>query len=885
MYPAEASMSEQFPPPRSARRSRHTPLSVRFGEIAARLLISLGGAGTIAAVCLIFLFLLWVVAPLFRAPAVVSTEAAPLAAADSQATVQVGADEYGDLAWRLLADGTFEVLRTADGTVLSRRELFPGRRPTCARVQDYTGLAAFGFEDGSMVRGKIVFETSYLSPTERSPKLEALGVGERTVWQGGLVTRLEGDQWRCVRVDLELQDPVRLVQGQAILALDMAGSQSISSQSERVAAFTADGELHVDLVRRRQNLLTEEWTTEVREYEVPYRRPSDRGPPRFLRLSGNGSTLYLAWEDGYLQRYDLRDLEHPALPQEFDLVPEEGERLTHLSFLLGGTTLLSGDTLGRLGGWFAVEPPPGDASLGVRLVNAHPAKLGNAPVAWIASSQRQRLAAVALGDGRTFLRHITTDRTLLELGADGETGGSTDGASIAVCILPRDDGLLRFAGSSLARWTFDLAYPEARPAALFRPIWYEGAPGPKHVWQSSSGTDDFEPKMGLVPLVFGTVKATVYSMLFGAPIAILGAIFSSEFLRPRVRAALKSLVEIMASLPSVVLGFLAAMVIAPLVQGMVPAVLASFVTLPLCMLLGAYAFQLLPQQVSLRLSGTPRFGLILLTLVPGVLLARVVGAWGERVLFRGDLISWLNGEGSPIGGWTVLLLPLAACAVVWAMGRWLTPRTRRWSLAWSRARCAWFDLGKFLVGLVATLALAYLLGGGLSLAGADPRGEGLGLLSTYVQRNALVVGFVMGFAIIPIIYTLAEDALSSVPGHLREASLGAGATPWQTAMMVVVPTAMSGLFSALMIGLGRAVGETMIVLMATGNTPVMEWNIFNGFRTLSANIAVELPEAVKDSTHYRVLFLSALVLFSMTFVINTLAEAVRQRFRKRAYQL
>jgi phosphate transport system permease protein len=158
-------------------------------------------------------------------------------------------------------------------------------------------------------------------------------------------------------------------------------------------------------------------------------------------------------------------------------------------------------------------------------------------------------------------------------------------------------------------------------------------------------------------------------------------------------------------------------------------------------------------------------------------------------------------------------------------------------------------------------------------------------LDIYVQRNALIVGFVMGFAIIPIIYTLSDDALSSVPEHLRSASLGAGATQWQTATRIIIPTAMSGLFSALMIGLGRAVGETMIVLMALGNTPIMDWNIFNGARTLSANIAVELPEAVRNSTHYRTLFLAALVLFTMTFVLNTVAELVRLRFRKRAYQL
>ena len=130
-----------------------------------------------------------------------------------------------------------------------------------------------------------------------------------------------------------------------------------------------------------------------------------------------------------------------------------------------------------------------------------------------------------------------------------------------------------------------------------------------------------------------------------------------------------------------------------------------------------------------------------------------------------------------------------------------------------------------------------------------------------------------------------QDALSAVPEHLRAASLGAGATRWQTAVRVIVPTAMSGLFSAIMVGFGRAVGETMIVLMAAGNTPVMEWNIFSGLRTLSANIAVELPEAVRDSTHYRMLFLAALTLFAMTFVLNTMAEVIRSRFRKRAFQL
>ena len=102
--------------------------------------------------------------------------------------------------------------------------------------------------------------------------------------------------------------------------------------------------------------------------------------------------------------------------------------------------------------------------------------------------------------------------------------------------------------------------------------------------------------------------------------------------------------------------------------------------------------------------------------------------------------------------------------------------------------------------------------------------------------------------------------------------------------MTVAP-ASPGIFSAIMIGFGRAVGETMIVLMATGNTPIMDWNPFNGFRTLSANIAVEIPEAPQGDTLYRTLFLAALILFIFTFVTNTLAELVRQRLRKRYAQV
>ena len=152
---------------------------------------------------------------------------------------------------------------------------------------------------------------------------------------------------------------------------------------------------------------------------------------------------------------------------------------------------------------------------------------------------------------------------------------------------------------------------------------------------------------------------------------------------------------------------------------------------------------------------------------------------------------------------------------------------------------------------------------------------------TFDQRNALVVGFAMGFAVIPTIFSITEDAIFSVPKALTQGSLALGATYWQTMTRVVLPTASPGIFSAIMIGMGRAVGETMIVLMATGNTPIMDANIFEGMRTLAANLAVEVPESEVGSSHYRILFLAAFVLFIFTFIVNTIAETVRQHLRKK----
>lgn len=853
-------------------RARRTSRAVRAMDIISRLLITTGGIGTIIAVSTVGLFLVWVAAPLFL-PA--KTEALAPVTAESVSPHEpqrFALNENQTLGWAMYPDGRIQVLDPATGATLD--ELPPLASPalTAASVSPIDGSASLGFEDGSVRLGEIRFSSMFIDADELPADTMASDAAHQVFThegRSGVLSRISESQFRFEYVERHLDDPLEVAAAPIVLV-----DHSFGSSSKTFCAMTQAGDLFIEQVTERRNILTQQVTRSTSSAEVVYEPPAGRPLPSHLLLSGLGDAVYLAWRDGLLQRYDTRTLSNSALAEQVELLPK-GRELTDMEFLLGRATILVGDSAGEVGAWFRINAEDAATPDGSMLVRAHTLAGPKAPVVGMSPSSRSRNVIIGYEDGSVRLYQVTSQKLL----ADLDIGSAP---ARLVSIAPKEDGVSTLTSGTIHRWAMDVRHPEASLGALFLPVWYEGYLKPTHHWESSSGTDDFEQKLGLYPLVFGTIKATVYSLLFGVPLALLAAIYTSEFLHPRAKSALKPTIEMMASLPSVVLGFLAALVIAPFVENVVPAVLTLFAALPLTFLLGAYGWQLLPQETMLRLSRW-RFLFILLLTPIGVMIAWLFGPVVETVLFAGDIKLWLDGQrGSGIGGWMILFIPLGAIVSGVFLSRvvnpWLRPRTREWS----RQQIAVADLLKFAATLLCGLAIAWMLSFILTSLGFDPRGSFVG---TYVQRNALIVGFIMGFAIIPIIYTIAEDALSTVPEHLRAASLGAGATRWQTAVRVILPTAMSGLFSAVMIGLGRAVGETMIVLMAAGNTAVLEWNMFNGFRTLSANIAVELPEAVRNSTHYRTLFLAALVLFAMTFVLNTIAESVRLRFRKRAYQL
>lgn len=157
-----------------------------------------------------------------------------------------------------------------------------------------------------------------------------------------------------------------------------------------------------------------------------------------------------------------------------------------------------------------------------------------------------------------------------------------------------------------------------------------------------------------------------------------------------------------------------------------------------------------------------------------------------------------------------------------------------------------------------------------------------GWLTPASPWNAALVGFALGLAAVPLVFSIAEDALMLIPATHIDAALALGATRWQALTSIVLPAARSGILAAIVLGASRCLGETMIVLMASGNTPLANANPLSGLRTISAELAIGLPDAAPPGGAYRMLLLAALVLFALTFALNVLAERSRMRLRRRA---
>lgn len=880
---------------RAYKRNHKSSAAVRFADRIAQTVITVGGIGTILVVLLVVFVLLANVIPLFR-----KSELSPLRSVVFPSVEVVrpvmafGVDEYSELAWVVRDDQSLDVYSLLDGSKI--RTWQPGAssgsaldssdgvgvvKVRAAKVDSQQSSVLLGLEDGSV---RIVFcgvTVAFRAEGELDAELlERLRLADG----GGILheevayRRMPSGLIRTVSfTEARYVDPIDVFEG-PVEHIDwtLRSENSGLSDSQRgVFAVSSAGDLAFGTFERQAGGIG----AKPKELVSVYRRAAlgaevsaeASAKVSGLMISGLGDTLLSIDDSGVIQRWKTQGTDLLVSVGQYKTVTAEKSQFSTAEPLLGRTTWVIGNRHGEVE---AVAITAGASGQELRTI--HRVACGSDPVDQLSSSPSQRLLAVAGPTSGLSVVHMTSERTVARLAdyslsPDSRLQFSKTGRELLVCGPER-----------LELLKLDSEYPEASWTSFFRPLWYEGYREPQHIWQSSTGSVEGETKFGLMPLIFGTLKATFYSMLIAAPIAILAAIFGSEFLTPTWRSRFKPLIELMASVPSVVLGFIGAIVLAPIMRDSLFQVLLSVALTLFLFVLAAHFWMLIPISRAIPLR---RYRLPLMFLIPplAIMLASRVSGALENWVFGTSIQQWLSSpEQSSWPGWFMLGLVPAILVVLW-----LLSGPFEGTLQWCSKKLgchgqAGWQMVLFVGGTFLVLVTAMIFASVLQGLGWDARGT---LVGPYQERNALLVGGILGFAIIPLVYTLADDALQSVPQHLRSASLGCGATVWQTTTRVVVPTAMSGLFSALMIGFGRAIGETMVVLMAAGNTPLMDVNPFNGYRTLSATLATELPEAARGSTHYHTLFLAALLLFIFTLIANSCAEWVRMRFRKRAFQL
>ena len=729
----------------------------RRNDRIAEVLIRIGGMLVIVSVVWILVMISRVALPLFYpASAKVAATVTLPAAIPADTIVAVGSEETQKGLFLLDESGTFHFLKAADGSVSASIKV-PSVPSGAVRVvaAEYLGKSAYSllWDNGALNSALVALASATDAEGKISLSHEVTAP----------------DDISFAAVSGIVQSFARPVEGKGAVRIDRLSGDRLRVTHQLVEKDLLGNE-------KRSNA-----TADV----------SDPLPGRLstVAVDSKGHYLYAGTDNGMLLRWDISEPGQIRLLESVQ-ASDQHKAITSLALMLGDVSVAVGDAAGALTTWFPVKVSGSGEDR--RLTRIHTLRPNEKSIAGIIPSPRDK-TLLSFDVAEIHADHMTSERSLLTI--------KPPAAVTRAALSPKGNTLAVLdSNKTVTLWKLDIPHPEISFSTLFGKVWYEGYDKPEYAWQSSAANDDFEPKMSLVPLVFGTIKATLFAMLFAVPLALLAALYTSQFMSPKLKGRVKPVVEIMAAIPSVVIGFLAGLWLAPLIDKSVLTVFLSIVIVPVMLLVTIFFWKRIKTASPLqRVSRGHEFIAMIPVVIMGVYLAFLLSGVAELQLFGGDFKQWL---------YTVLGV-------------------------------------------------------------------------RYDQRNSIIIAIALGFAVIPIIFTIAEDAISNVPRNLTAASLALGASRWQTAWRVVLPSALPGVFSAVMIGFGRAIGETMIVLMATGNTPIMSWSLFNGLRSLSANIAVEIPEAPLNSSLYRVLFLSAVLLFIFTFIINTVAESMRQRFRKK----
>jgi len=753
----------------------------------AKWLITLGGISVLFTLVLIFLYLLYVVKPIFESAEIEQSVNISLKVHTDEKVLSTGVDELKELAYQITDSGKIDFYHLKESLKEAQNKFFIGDKALTTtllrndddeqviKVVDSFSANKLLLTDSGNI---LLFQPSFFSDYQNNIR-EIIAKVNYPLGQG--LFAIDNSQKALSELAFEMDDErivfVAFTQDKRLIKTTFVAEDEFGSDS--------DGD-EVEFERFHQQLDFSTSTLSVDEIKV--------SPDLSLAFVRTGSKVLV---------YSIADEDELTL--KATITPQfenENTYLSSMALLSGSSSVLLGDSRGNISQWFEVATDSGRQFEQIRSFSSAQPKQGASAIKEIYTEQFRKSFYTMTESGMVNVFYTTSSAHLWQ-------GQLTSTQPNAFAIAPRANGLVVITDSStnvskvneqtLQVFNVHNEHPEVTWQALWQEVWYEGYPEPDYVWQSTSGSDDFEGKFSLVPISFGTIKAALYAMMFAVPIALTAAIYTAYFMTPVLRKKVKPTIEMMEALPTVILGFLAGLWLAPLMEEYLPAIFLLLVFLPLSTVITAFAWHNLPNQLKDKLPETLAPVILIPVMILAIYAAFSLSGIVELTFFGGDMRQYLTN-----------------------------------------------DLG-----------------------------------IDFDQRNALVVGIAMGFAVIPTIFSMAEDAIFSVPSHLTSGSLALGATQWQTLVKVVLLTASPGIFSAVMMGLGRAVGETMIVLMATGNTPILDWSIFQGMRTLAANIAVEMPESEVGSSHYRILFLAAFVLFVFTFIFNTAAEFVRQRLREK----
>ncbi|MGL1832695.1 hypothetical protein ACKVEX_03710 [Rhodocyclaceae bacterium SMB388] len=756
--PQSPATRESLLPSEGERQKLRKRRSFRDG--LSRYGVGAGGLGVIVALALIFLYLFYETLPLLKPVSVEPTVVFTVPGDDhASPTLHLTLDRFEEIGGRFAGSGVITFFDARDGRVLSRQQVPMPEDATITsfgRSESRKSLFVYGFSDGSILPVRVDYELTYPQGVRVvTPRLNfPLGEEPLTFGHEG------GAQYSALEI------------------VDGRGGYI-------VAAGTTDGDISMALFSTSTSMLT--GTIEIRRQD--FNLPNIGAPVRQLLVNESLRDLFAIDVSGVLHHFDIVNRNSPRLVERMELVPA-GVEVTAAEMLVGSRSVIVGGSDGSLAQWILVRD---EASGSMRLTQIRSFRSQPGAITFIEPEHSRKGFMAGDASGSVGLHYATSSVTLKIVDV-------ADRPINRIAMSPINRTALVESGTdgAVQVLAIDNPHPQTSLSGLWGKVWYEGRDAPAYIWQSSSADDAFESKLSLVPLSIGTLKAALFAMLLGTPIAIMGAIYTAYFMSVPMRKIVKPSIELMEALPTVILGFLAGIWLAPYIENNLPILITCLLFIPLAILIFGYAISHTPASVRNVIQGGWEAALLVPVVLVAGWFAIGISPWIEVTYFDGSMRQWLTNVGIP-----------------------------------------------------------------------------------YDQRNALIVGLAMGFAVIPTIFSIAEDAVFNVPRHLTQGSLALGATRWQTVVGVVLLTASPGIFSAVMIGFGRAVGETMIVLMASGNSPIVNFNIFEGMRTLAANIAVELPETAVGSTHFRVLFLSALVLLAFTFVLNTAAEVVRQRLRKR----